>query len=89
MDYQPEDWERIQCDEQSSLDTCLAYIDKWKTGRDWAINTNYCRWCPEGGDPTLCDKRHHQSPINLERVVGYEPDTHDLANECIVSNITD
>mmetsp|Transcript_25784 Transcript_25784/g.28947 ORF Transcript_25784/g.28947 Transcript_25784/m.28947 type:complete len:581 (+) Transcript_25784:49-1791(+) len=84
MDYQPEDWERIQCDEHSSLETCLAYIDTWETGRDWAINTNYCRWCPEGGDSTLCDNnRHHQSPINLERVVGYEPDTHDLANECI------
>jgi hypothetical protein len=86
VDYQPEDWEQIQCDEQSSLESCLAYTDKWETGRDWAINTNYCQWCPEGGDPSLCNEnRHHQSPINLERIVGYEPDTHDLANECIVS----
>ena len=85
-DYGPEDWEDIRCDEQSSLKSCLAYRDKWETGREWAINKNYCKWCPEE-DSTLCDSRHHQSPINLERVVGYEPDTHELANECIVSKI--
>lgn len=85
-DYGPEDWENIRCDEQSSLKSCLAYTDKWETGREWAINKNYCRSCPKD-DPTLCDDKHHQSPINLERAVGYEPGTHELANECIVSKI--
>jgi len=81
-DYGPEDWEDIQCDEQNSLESCLAYRDKWETGRKWAINENYCRWCPKD-DPDLCGSRHHQSPINLERAVGYELGAHELANECI------
>jgi len=81
-DYGPEDWEDIECDEQNSLKSCLAYRDKWETGRGWGINKNYCRWCPKD-DPELCDNRHHQSPINLERAVGFEPDTHELTNECI------
>ena len=84
MDYGPEDWGDIQCDEENSLKSCLAYTDKWETGREWGISKNYCRWCPDG--PETCGK-HHQSPINLQRAVGYEPDTHELANECIVSRV--
>lgn len=80
-DYGPEDWGDIQCDEQNSLKSCLAYSDKWETGREWGISKNYCRSCPED-DPEMCD-RHHQSPINLQRGVGYQPGTHELANECI------
>jgi len=79
-DYAPKNWGDIQCNEGGQLDECFAYIDKWHTGRDWKIERNYCRWCPEGEG--LCG-RHHQSPINLNRAVGYEPGTHDLANECI------
>ena len=87
-DYGPEDWGDIQCDEQNSLKSCLAYRDKWETGREWGISKNYCRSCPKD-DPETCD-RHHQSPINLQRGVGYEPganETNELANECIVSSI--
>lgn len=83
-DYGPEDWGDIECDEQNALKSCLAYRDKWETGREWGIENNYCRWCPQES-PEMCDTRHHQSPINLERAVGYEPGTHELANECIVS----
>ena len=83
-DYGPNDWGDIQCDEQNSLRSCLAYRDKWETGREWSIKKNYCRNCPID-DPEMCENRHHQSPINLERAVGYEPYTHELANECIVS----
>eukprot|EP00537_Pseudo-nitzschia_pungens_P014485 CAMPEP_0172397898 /NCGR_PEP_ID=MMETSP1061-20121228/33405_1 /TAXON_ID=37318 /ORGANISM="Pseudo-nitzschia pungens, Strain cf. pungens" /LENGTH=576 /DNA_ID=CAMNT_0013130229 /DNA_START=72 /DNA_END=1802 /DNA_ORIENTATION=+ len=82
VDYGPSDWEEIQCDEQYSLKSCLAYRDKWETGRDWGIQKNYCRWCPED-DPEKCPSRHHQSPIDLKRAVGFEPYTHELANECI------
>eukprot|EP00536_Pseudo-nitzschia_multiseries_P002986 jgi/Psemu1/236253/estExt_Genewise1.C_420092 len=82
MDYGPRDWEDIECDEQFSLKSCLAYPDKWETGRAWGIQKNYCRWCPED-DPELCEYRHHQSPIDLKRAVGFEPWTHELANECI------
>jgi len=80
-DFGPEDWGDIQCDEEDALDSCLAYTDKWATGREWGIEQNYCRWCPVD-DPEACD-RHHQSPINLQRAVGFEPFTHVLANECI------
>ena len=85
-DYGPEDWGDIQCDEENSLESCLAYRDKWETGREWGIEKNYCRWCPET-DPDSCGKQQHQSPINLRRAVGYEPGTHELTNECIVSKI--
>jgi hypothetical protein len=80
-DYSPENWNDISCNEEDRLDECLAYRDKWETGRDWAIKKNYCRWCPES-DPDRCS-RHHQSPIDLRREVGYEPGTHEYANECI------
>ncbi|KAL3922820.1 MAG: hypothetical protein SGILL_001995, partial [Bacillariaceae sp.] len=79
-DYSPPNWNDIRCNEGSRLDECLGYTDKWDTARDWSITKNYCRWCPEGQGK--CDK-HHQSPIDLRRAVGYEPGTHDLANECI------
>ena len=79
-DYSPEHWNDISCNEGSRLDECLGYRDKWETGRDWEISKNYCRWCPEGEG--RCG-RHHQSPINLRREVGYEPGTHEAANECI------
>ncbi|KAG7343367.1 Eukaryotic-type carbonic anhydrase [Nitzschia inconspicua] len=79
-DYAPQNWNSISCNEGSQLDDCLGYTDKWHTGRDWSITKNYCRWCPDGEGK--CSK-HHQSPINLNRAVGYEPGTHPLANECI------
>ncbi|VEU35620.1 unnamed protein product [Pseudo-nitzschia multistriata] len=80
-DYGPSDWENIECDERDALQSCLAYPDKWETGRAWAVNRNYCRWCP-ASDPDRCS-RHHQSPIDLQRAVGKEPGTDWLANECI------
>lgn len=80
-DYAPKNWNDISCNEDSQLDKCLGYRDKWETGRDWSIRKNYCRWCPED-DPSRCS-RHHQSPIDLKREVGYEPGTHKDANECI------
>jgi hypothetical protein len=80
-DYAPQNWNDISCNEGSRLDECLGYRDKWETGRDWSITKNYCRWCPES-DPNRCS-RHHQSPIDLRREVGYEPGTHKYANECI------
>ena len=86
IDYGPEDWGDIRCDERFALESCYAYTDKWETGRDWTINKNYCRWCPID-DPESCNNRHHQSPINLRRAVGFEPYTHEFANECIVSAI--
>ena len=82
-DYAPEEWGKINCDEQNELQSCLAYTDKWETGREWGIEKNYCISCPDD-EPDSCSK-HHQSPINLKRVVGYEPGTNELANECIVS----
>lgn len=80
FDYAPQNWNDIECNEESQLDECLGYTDKWHTARVWSITQNYCRWCPEGEG--LCDK-HHQSPIDLRRAVGYELGTNDLANECI------
>jgi hypothetical protein len=79
-DYSPQNWNDISCNEGSRLDECLGYRDKWETGREWAIEKNYCRWCPEGEG--RCS-RHHQSPIDLRREVGFEPGTHEQANECI------
>jgi carbonic anhydrase len=80
FDYSPEDWDEISCNENSKLDECLGYRDKWETGRDWSITENHCKWCPDGSD--RCG-RHRQSPINLRREVGFEPGTHPNANECI------
>lgn len=80
IDYAPPNWNQIACDEENQLDACLGYTDKWHTARDWTIQKNYCRWCPEGEN--RCSK-HHQSPIDLRREAGYEPGTHELANECI------
>jgi hypothetical protein len=81
-DYSPENWKDISCNEQTTagLLECEGYRDKWLTGRDWSITKNYCRYCPDGSN--RCD-RHHQSPIDLKREVGYEPGTHESANECI------
>jgi hypothetical protein len=79
-DYAPQNWKNIVCDEGNMLDECLGYTDKWHTARDWSITKNYCRWCPQGS--SSCEK-HHQSPIDLNRAVGYELGTNDLANECI------
>mmetsp|Transcript_57646 Transcript_57646/g.140799 ORF Transcript_57646/g.140799 Transcript_57646/m.140799 type:complete len:631 (+) Transcript_57646:68-1960(+) len=85
MDYTPSEWQNIVCDETDSLDECLAYRDKWRTGRGWSVKKNYCRWCPEGEG--LCG-RHHQSPIDLRRSFGLDPfpweeNFHPDANECI------
>ena len=80
MDYSPRNWNDISCNEGSRLEECLGYRDKWETGRSWQVEKNYCRWCPEGEG--RCS-RHHQSPIDLKREVGYEPGTHESANECI------
>jgi hypothetical protein len=68
-DYGPPDWGDISCDETNALDDCVAYRDKWNTGRDWDITDNYCRWCPADLGYANCG-RHHQSPINLERDIG-------------------
>ena len=84
-DFGPKDWGDIECDEENALSSCLAYRDIWETGRQWGIKKNYCKWCPIDGTGGEECQRHHQSPINLQRAVGYEPDTHPLANECIVS----
>ena len=73
MDFGPEEWEMISCDESSpeGLDACLAYRDKWHTGQGWQLERNYCAWCPLD-HPDYC-QRHRMSPINLKRVrgVGY------------------
>jgi hypothetical protein len=82
MDYGPPDWGDIECNENNreTLDECLAYRDKWHTGREWDIKDNYCRWCPADLGFANCG-RHHQSPINLERdraILGHENE-----KECI------
>ena len=81
IDYSPENWRKITCNEGSKLDQCLGYTDKWTTGRDWGVSKNYCKSCPAGKN-NGCG-RHHQSPVNLQRGVGL--DDGDIANECIVS----
>ena len=88
IDYSPENWRDITCNEGSKLDECVGYTDKWTTGREWGISKNYCKWCPEG-EKNGCG-RHHQSPVNLQREVGKDFDKDssfysDIANECIVS----
>ena len=89
-DYAPQDWNSINCPVDDPED-CLAYIDKWKTGRNWTLemDVDVCLHCPaDDPDGTLttssesCEK-HHQSPINLKREYGLEPGTHPNANECI------
>jgi hypothetical protein len=84
IDYGPKDWGKIKCDERTteSLDQCEGYPHKWHEGINFTITDNYCRWCPVGSDE--CG-RHHQSPINLLREVGLNPNTSSFANECIVS----
>jgi Eukaryotic-type carbonic anhydrase len=83
IDYAPENWGDISCNEGSKLDECVGYRDKWHTGRGWSIQENHCKWCPDGSN--RCD-RHRQSPINLRREFGLEPGTHENANECIDSH---
>lgn len=80
FDFGPEDWQDIVCDETNgeTLDQCLAYIDKWHTGRGWKIEDNYCLWCPEGGNDCGI---HHQSPIDLLRDGAIEG--HENENECL------
>jgi hypothetical protein len=81
-DYAPQDWQEISCDEENNLDECLAYRDKWRQARDWAIDTNSCVWCPDDGTESC--GRHRQSPINLQRKVGLDLEIHpEVANECI------
>jgi hypothetical protein len=81
VDWSPIEWDRITCNEGKKLDECMAYIDKWESGRGWKITRNDCDWCPEGSDQ--CG-RHHQSPVNLLRETGLPLDSsNDLANECI------
>ena len=48
------------------------------TGKGWELETNSCRYCPEGTD--RCG-RHHQSPIDLERNRAVEEALE--YNECI------
>jgi hypothetical protein len=43
----------------------LGWPEGWETGIEWELETNSCRWCPDGG-AEICGT-HHQSPINLER----------------------
>jgi hypothetical protein len=88
FDYAPQDWNLIDCPVDDP-DDCLAYIDKWETGRNWTLEMedDVCLHCPaDDPDGTLtssgCEK-HHQSPINLKREYGLEPGTHPNANECI------
>lgn len=86
IDYSPENWRDIRCNEGSRLDECIGYRDKWTTGREWSIRKNYCKWCPEGEDNDC--GRHHQSPVNLQRAVGLDFDWRsdfysEIANECI------
>ena len=85
IDYDPKQWDKIKCDERSaeSLEQCEGYNYKWHEGINFTIEDNYCRWCPVGSDK--CG-RHHQSPINLVREVGLEPNISLVANECIVSS---
>lgn len=33
MDYQPQEWNKIVCNESDQLEECLGYRDKWETGR--------------------------------------------------------
>jgi len=82
IDYGPKDWGKIKCDERTteSLDQCEGYPHKWHEGINFTVTDNYCRWCPVGSDE--CG-RHHQSPINLLREVGLDPNTSFVANECI------
>jgi hypothetical protein len=82
VDWAPSEWDIITCNEGKKLEQCMAYIDKWKSGRGWKITTNYCEWCPEGSDQ--CGRRHHQSPIDLRREAGYPLDSsNEWVNECI------
>ena len=91
IDYSPQNWDDIKCNEGSKLDECVGYVDKWTTGRDWGITKNNCRWCPASKDGSGSDNNcgvHHQSPVNLQREVGYDFNTSspyysDIANECI------
>jgi len=88
IDYSPDNWGDITCNEGSRLDECEGYRDKWDTGREWEITKNYCKWCP-AGEGIDCG-RHHQSPIDLKRGVGLDWDVtspyySEMANECIVS----
>mmetsp|Transcript_8669 Transcript_8669/g.18722 ORF Transcript_8669/g.18722 Transcript_8669/m.18722 type:complete len:238 (-) Transcript_8669:1977-2690(-) len=88
IDYSPENWGDITCNEGSKLDECLGYTDKWKTGRQWDISENSCKWCPADGNHNC--GRHHQSPIDLKRAVGLDFTQgsefySEIANECIVS----
>jgi carbonic anhydrase len=83
-DYGPSDWGDIDCDEINKLDECLAYRDKWHTGRQWDVLDNYCRSCPEDGTGTNYCGRHHQSPINLLRDRGLPGS--DNEKECIDSH---
>ena len=88
IDYAPDNWGDISCNEGSKLSECLGYPDKWETGREWGISKNYCKSCP-AGENNGCG-RHHQSPVDLQRGVGLDFNVSskyysDIANECIVS----
>jgi len=82
IDYAPNEWGKIECDERTaeSVDKCEGYNHKWHEGINWTIQDNSCRWCPVGSD--TCG-RHHQSPINLLREVGLDPNISLIAKECI------
>jgi hypothetical protein len=84
IDYAPSEWGNIECDERNaeSLDKCEGYNHKWHEGINWTVQDNFCRWCPVGSD--ACG-RHHQSPIDLLREVGMDPNISLAAKECIVS----
>lgn len=60
-DYGPEDWNKVSCNE---VGECPGWPDGWELGIGWALTTNKCEWCPEGGHN--CGL-HRQSPIDLLR----------------------
>lgn len=81
VDYGPSDWYFIGCPE-GVVEECIAYIDKWETGRGWNITRNHCIHCPATPGNFDCG-RHHESPIELLREYGLEPGSHENAKECI------
>jgi hypothetical protein len=80
VDYGPEEWAKLDCLGKDNIHNCLGYPDKWHLGVEWDIDSNTCKWCPEGGDSMECHL-HHQSPIDLQRNRGIL--NHPMENECI------
>lgn len=66
QDFGPEDWGDLLCPD---LETCTGWVDKWEYGKNWELGGS-CQWCPAEGDNDCGN--HHQSPINVERIVALE-----------------